>query len=260
MILDKIVSHKKEEVKSAKKVMPLDILKKKAMSLGVKSAFAAGISREGHINLIAEIKKSSPSKGIIRGDFDPLMIAWEYQQSGANAISVLTDERYFDGRIEYLKLVKERVGIPVLRKDFIVDEYQIYESAVYGADAILLISGILGDAQLKDYLAVSSAVGLDVLVEVHDDEDLSKTINAGAGIIGINNRDLETFHVDIKNTERLIGSIPKAKIIVSESGIESYEQILYLKNLGVNAVLIGETFMRANEIGKKVKEVMTGAR
>jgi indole-3-glycerol phosphate synthase len=256
MILSKIIEEKRREIDRAQKQLPLNELKEKASGIYIKSAFKKNISRRGHVNLIAEIKKSSPSKGLIRADFDPIRIALTYQASGASAISVLTDERFFDGRLEYLKQVKERVTIPVLRKDFIIDEYQIYESLVNGADALLLIAQILTQEELTKYLNLTKELGMDALVEVHNEEDVEKAVNSNAAIIGINNRDLANFDVDISTTQRLIRLIPDTKIIVSESGIETYEQVMFLKSLGVNSVLIGETLMRSENIGEKVRELI----
>jgi indole-3-glycerol phosphate synthase len=256
MILSKILEEKRREVDEAQKRISMGELKKKAEGLYISSMFKKNISRKGHVNLIAEIKKSSPSQGIIRADFDPLKIALTYYAAGASAISVLTDERFFDGKLEYLTMVKERVTIPVLRKDFIIDEYQIYESAAAGADAVLLIAQILTREELNRYAGISKDMGMDVLVEVHNEEDVDKALASPASIIGINNRDLATFNVDITTTQRLIRLVPDTKVIVSESGIETYEQVMFLKSLGVNAVLIGETFMRAENIGEKVRELM----
>lgn len=256
MILSKIIEEKKKEIDRAEKRVSLSELKEKARHISVKSTFKKFISRKGHINLIAEIKKSSPSKGVIRVDFEPVSIALTYQACGASAISVLTDERFFDGKLQYLKAVKERVTIPILRKDFIISEYQIYESAVNGADAILLITHILTQEELNRFYTLAKELGLDVLVETHNEEDIQKALNCRATIIGVNNRDLSTFSVDLANTERLVRLIPEGKVIVSESGIETYEQVMYLKSMGVNAVLIGETFMRADNIGAKVRELM----
>jgi len=256
MILSRIIEEKRHEVDRVQKKVPLNDLKEEAESLYIKSMFKKSISRKGHINLIAEIKKSSPSKGIIRGDFDPLKIALAYQAAGASAISVLTDERFFDGKLEYLKTIKELVSVPLLRKDFIIDEYQVYESAVAGADAILLIAHILTQEELNRYFCVAKELGMDVLVEVHNEEEVEKALKSHASIIGINNRDLTDFNVDISVTQRLIRLIPETKVIVSESGINSYEQVMFLKSLGVNAVLIGETFMRVENIGEKVRELM----
>lgn len=256
MLLSKIIEQKRLEVAEAKAKVPPQEVKTRAEGAYIKSTFKRNVSRKGHINLIAEIKKRSPSKGVIRPDFDPLQIALTYQASGASAISVLTDERFFDGKPEYLRTVKERVTIPVLRKDFIIDEYQVYEAAAWGADAILLIAHILTQEELNRFYSLAKDLGMDVLVEVHNEEELDKALRSHAGIIGINNRDLSNFNVDIETTQRLIHLIPENKVIVSESGISTYEEIMFLKSLGVNAVLIGETFMRADNIGDKVRELM----
>ena len=256
MILPRIIEEKRREVDSAQKNISLNRLKEEAGSVYIKSMFKKNISRKGHIHLIAEIKRSSPSKGIIRAKFDPLRIALTYQATGAAVISILTDERFFDGKLEYIKMVKKRVTIPILRKDFIIDEYQIYESAAAGADAILLIAHILTQEELNRYFGIARELGMDVLVEVHNEEEVEKALNSPATIIGINNRNLVSFEVDISVTQRLIHLIPENKIIVSESGIETYEQVMFLKSLGVNAVLIGEIFMRAKNIGEKVRELM----
>ncbi len=256
MILAKIIEEKRKEIERSERRVSLNDLKDRAKTVSVKSTFKKFISRKGRINLIAEIKKSSPSKGIIRADFDPTKIALTYQASGASAISVLTDERFFDGKLEYLRLVKSRVTIPVLRKDFIISEYQVYESAVNGADAILLIAGILTPEELNRYFGIAKELGMDVLVEVHNEEDVEKAVASHAAVIGINNRELSTFNVDLATTQRLVRLIPENKVIVSESGIETYEQVMFLKSLGVNAVLIGETFMKAEDIGAKVRELI----
>jgi len=256
MILSKIIEEKRREIDRAEKRLSLNDIKKEAESLYIRSAFKKNIARKGHINLIAEIKKSSPSKGIIRPNFDPVKIALTYQAAGAGAVSVLTDERFFDGKLEYLRKIKERITIPILRKDFIIDEYQVYESAVNGADAILLIAHILTREELKRYLDITKTLGMDALVEVHNEEEVEKALSINAPIIGINNRDLTTFNVDISVTQRLTRLLPDTKVIVSESGITSYEEVMFLKSLGVNAVLIGEIFMRTENIGEKVRELM----
>jgi indole-3-glycerol phosphate synthase len=208
------------------------------------------------MNLIAEIKKASPSKGILRGDFNPVKIAITYQANGAHAISVLTDERFFEGRLEYIKKIKEHISLPVLRKDFFIDEYQIYESVLAGADAILLICELLSTDEMRDFYRLATSLGLDVIVEAHNEEDLDKALAIDAAIIGINNRDLHTFKVDITTTQRLIRLVPPGKIIVSESGIKQYEDIMFLKSLGVNAVLIGEAFMETDDIASKMRQIM----
>ncbi|MDD5495734.1 MAG: indole-3-glycerol phosphate synthase TrpC [Candidatus Omnitrophica bacterium] len=256
MILARIIEEKKRVVEEAKRTRPEDDVIKEARATCVKSSFKKNISRPHHINLIAEIKKASPSRGILRGDFNPAKIAITYQANGASAVSVLTDERFFEGRLEYIKKIKENISLPVLRKDFIIDEYQIYESAAGGADAILLISEILSVNELAKFYNLATTLGLDALVEIHNEEDLEKAVAAGAAIIGINNRDLHTFKVDITVTQKLIRLIPQNKVIVSESGIKSYEDVMFLKSLGVNAVLIGEAFMEAEDIAAKMREIM----
>jgi indole-3-glycerol phosphate synthase len=256
MILSRIIEEKRKELDRAQSDVPLNVLKKAAESIYIKSSFKKNISRKGHINLIAEIKRSSPSQGVIRNDMDPVRISLAYNAAGASAISVLTDERFFDGKLEYIKMVKDRVTIPVLRKDFIIDEYQVYQSAAAGADAILLIANILTQEELSRYYSLARDLGMDVLMEVHNAEEVEKALSTPATIIGINNRDLTDFNVDISVTQQLIRLIPENKIIVSESGIETYEQVMFLKSLGVNAVLIGETFMRAENIGEKVRDLI----
>lgn len=256
MILSRIIEDKRRTVDEAKRVKPQEALVKEVAHAYIKSAFKRNISRPHHVNLIAEIKKASPSKGILRGDFNPAKIAVTYQANGASAISVLTDERFFEGKLEHVKLVKERVTLPVLRKDFIIDEYQIYETAVSGADAMLLIAELLSKDEMKRFYDIATGLGLDVLVEAHNEEDLGKALAIDAEIIGINNRDLHTFKVDLGVTQKLIRHIPPNKVIVAESGIKTYEDMMFLKSLGVNAVLIGEAFMEAEDIGAKMRELL----
>lgn len=254
-ILDEIVFYKKESLEKQKRIVSLDVLKKGISNLEQTRDFAKAISGKG-ISIIAEIKKASPSKGIIRKDFDPVQIARIYEENGAKAISVLTEEKYFLGSIDYLKQVKDVVKLPILRKDFIFDEYQIYEARVKGADAALLIAGILDKNKLKDFLDLSRSLGMSCLVEVHNKEELDKVLSTGAKIIGINNRDLKTFKTDINTTIELIKDIPSDKIVVSESGINTHEDVLRLKDVGVKAFLIGEALMREKDIGKKIRELM----
>ena len=256
MIISRIIEEKRKVVDEAKRAKPLDDLVKEIRSLSVKSSFKKNISRPHHINLIAEIKKASPSKGILRGDFNPVKIAITYQAGGASAISVLTDERFFEGRLEYIPKVRGNVSIPILRKDFFIDEYQIYETVASGAEAILLIPEILSMAQISKFYNLATELGLDCLVEVHSEEDIEKALAIGASIIGINNRDLHTFKVDLGVTQRLVRLIPQNKVIVSESGIKSYEDIMFLKSLGINAVLVGEAFMESDDIAAKIREMM----
>lgn len=256
MILSRIIEEKRRIVEEAKRARGQEGLMREIKSLSVKSQFKKNISRPHHINLIAEIKKASPSKGILRGDFNPVKIAMTYQANGASAISVLTDERFFEGKLDHIIKVKESVSIPILRKDFFIDEYQIYETVAAGADAILLICEILSIAEITKFYNLATELGLDCLVEVHSEEDIEKALAVDASIIGINNRDLHTFKVDLGVTQRLIRLIPQNKVIVSESGIKCYEDIMFLRSLGVNAVLIGEAFMEADDIASKMREMM----
>jgi indole-3-glycerol phosphate synthase len=256
MILSRIIEEKRKMVDEAKRAKPQEDLMREIKNLSVKSSFKKNISRPHHVNLIAEIKKASPSKGILRGDFNPVKIAITYQANGASAISVLTDERFFEGRLEYIPKVKENVSVPILRKDFFIDEYQIYETVACGAEAILLIPEILSMAEMTRFYNLATELGLDCLVEVHNEEDIEKALAIGASIIGINNRDLHTFKVDLAVTQRLIRLIPQNKVIVSESGIKSYEDVMFLKSLGINAVLVGEAFMEADDIAAKMREMM----
>ncbi|MCX7661953.1 MAG: indole-3-glycerol phosphate synthase TrpC, partial [Candidatus Omnitrophica bacterium] len=215
------------------------------------------IVQKNKISLIAEIKKASPSSGIIRENFSPSEIARDYTQAGAQAISVLTEEEYFFGSIQHLREVREATNLPLLRKDFIFDKYQVYESCYFGADAILLIAEILSQEKLLELYRLAKELNLDCLVEAHTEKALKKILKIKEiENIGINNRNLSTLEVDLKTTERLYPLIPKEKIVVVESGIKSYRDLLFLKILGVKAVLIGEALMRAENIKEKVKEFL----
>lgn len=244
MILDDIVKYKKMQLEEQKKLKPIDMLIEQCAKIDT-SDFNGALSKKG-ISIIAEIKKASPSKGVIKKNFNPVKIAEIYDKIGVDAISVLTERHFFKGKDEYINDVKTITTKPVLRKDFIIEEYQIYESKVLGADAILLIVSIVGN-HLKDLYGTAKGIGLDCLVEVHDRKELDIALDARCEIIGINNRDLKSFEVDLSTTENLIKYIPEYKTIVSESGIKSASDIKYLKSLGVDAVLIGETFMRIVE-------------
>ncbi|MFH0754981.1 MAG: indole-3-glycerol phosphate synthase TrpC [Candidatus Omnitrophota bacterium] len=222
------------------------------------SLFRKAISRQGQINLIAEIKKASPSKGIIRTDFNVEQLASVYEQAGVAAMSILTEEDYFLGKPAYLKQVSEKFNTPTLMKDFIIDEGQIYEARYCGASAVLLIVAALTDGQLSRLLAVAHRLDLDCLVEVHDDVELERAIISGAQIIGINNRDLRSFKVDLGISERLIPRIPKDRVVVAESGITSHAEVQRLQKAGAHAVLIGETFLQEKDVVRKIKEVMLG--
>ncbi len=255
MILDKIIKKTKEDIKRRKKEFPLDWLGRSLaynpfVPRPVEKALRSTL--ENPYRIIAEVKKASPSKGVIREDFDPIYIAKEYQKGGADAVSVLTEPHFFQGNIEYLTQIRRYVPMPILRKDFIIDKYQLVEALVYGADFVLLIAKALSRKELKELLEYTWHLGMEALVEIHDKKDLIKAIFAGANIIGINHRNLETFEIDMSLSEKLIPLIPKGKIIVAESGIHSHEQVVMLHKIGVDAFLIGEHFMRQNDIADTV--------
>lgn len=222
------------------------------------SIFRKCISVPGKINLIAEIKKASPSRGLIRDDFSPESLAAAYEHSGAAAISVLTEEKYFLGKPEYLRLVGGKTRLPLLMKDFVIDELQIYEGRYLGASAVLLIMAVLPDQRVRELMACAHRLDLDVLVEVHNETELHRAIDLGVEIIGINNRDLHTFCVDVANSERMIPLVPADRVVVAESGISSHAEILRLKQAGAHAVLIGETFLKERDVARKIKDVMYG--
>jgi indole-3-glycerol phosphate synthase len=254
-ILDEIVSKKRQDIKQKKRDLPLAALKERISEREATRDFKHALSGEG-IKLIAEIKKASPSKGILCPEFNPLALAKTYNQSGAAAISILTEVNHFQGSIDYLDLVREEVNIPLLRKDFIIDEYQVYESAAFGADALLLITAILSQEQIKKLLSLSRGLGLGCLVEVHNENEMEGALISGAEIIGINNRDLNTFVVDINTTRLLRPLVPEGRIVVSESGISNREDIKKMRDWGVNAVLVGEALVTAASIPSKMKELV----
>ncbi len=256
MILDEIVAHKKEELAGTKRRTPLADVKARARDAGPVRGFGAALATGGGIRLIAEVKKASPSKGVIRQDFDPLAIAEVYASSGASCLSVLTEAKYFQGDLAYLGAIRRSVGLPLLRKDFIVDEYQVVEARAAGADAILLIAACLEHRQLEDYLGAAADLGLDVLVESHTGKELDRSLRAGARIVGINNRDLATFRVSLQTTFDLLRDIPEERTVVSESGIGTRDDVARLERAGVDAVLVGESLMREKDIGKKVRELL----
>jgi len=255
MILDEIIKHKKEELAETKRRVPFSEVRARASETGPSRGFGKALSRTG-IRLIAEVKKASPSKGVIRERFDPVAIARVYEESGAACISVLTEEKFFQGRLEYLDLLRTAVSLPLLRKDFIVDEYQIYEARAAGADAVLLIAACLEKDRIIDYLGMAGQLGLDVLVESHTYRELDKSLLAGAMLVGINNRDLATFDVSLRTTLDLMKDIPDDRTVVSESGIKTREDVTALEKAGVDAILVGESLMREKDIGKKVKELL----
>ena len=255
-ILKEIVQKKKERILLAKQNISEEELKTQVKDLPQTRPFIEAINKPRQISLIAEIKKASPSSGIIRQDFNPQEIAKVYQACGVSALSILTEEDFFQGNISFIYEVKSIVNLPVLRKDFILEPYQVYESRFFGADAILLIADLLSKEKLTELMQLADSLGLDYLVEVHTEKELKRVLGLKVPLIGINNRDLHTLEVDFKTTERLFLLIPKDKSVVVESGIKNHQDVLFLKILGVSAVLIGQAFMEAQDIKKKVEEIM----
>ncbi|KPJ65764.1 hypothetical protein AMJ44_09515 [candidate division WOR-1 bacterium DG_54_3] len=257
MILDDIIFNKRQEVTSLKVLLSGKDPRKLAKDLPKPRDFMKAF-RKGKFSLIAEIKKASPSAGIIREDLNPISLAKTYEECGASAISVLTDEKFFQGKLEHLKAAKDSTTIPILRKDFIIDDSQVYESRIAGADAILLIARVLEEADLSGLIKLAESLGMQALVEVHNTEEVERVLKAGAKLIGINNRDLDTFKVDLKTTLQLMQKFPKLKdrIVISESGIERHEDVETLKGAGVSGVLIGESLLRSRNIPAKVKELL----
>jgi len=256
MILNEIINFKKKELAETKRRLPLPEVKALALDSEAVRAFDNSISGNDRIGLIAEVKKASPSKGVILEDFDPVKIAKIYERSGASCISVLTEQKYFQGKLAHLMEIRKAVQLPLLRKDFIIDEYQIFESRGVGADAILLISACLDKQQIVDYMGIARQLKLAVLVESHTYQELDKALLAGAMTLGINNRDLRTFKVDLRTTLDLLKDIPDSCTVVSESGISTREDVVTLQQAGVDAILVGESLMREKDIGNKIKEIL----
>jgi indole-3-glycerol phosphate synthase len=257
MILDQIVAHKKQELAVSQRNLPLADLRRIALAERSPVDFASALRGDG-IKLIAEVKKASPSRGVIRADFDPVEIAQIYASNGASAISVLTESKYFEGSLNHLKNIKTALGktLPLLRKDFIFDPYQIYESRACGADSLLLIVAILSPRPLAELIGLTRQLGMECLVEVHNEAELEIALKSSARIIGVNNRDLSTFTVDINTTRHLRPLIPADRTVVSESGIKDRADMARLRQWGVDAVLIGEALMSAPDIAAKMKELL----
>jgi len=254
-ILDDLAGYAKERTEENKRKLPLAVLKCRVGEMPKGDfAFEKALRKDG-ISFICECKKASPSKGLIAGDFPYLKIAKEYEDAGADCVSVLTEPKWFLGRDEYLKEIAANVSIPCLRKDFTVDEYMIYEAKMLGASAVLLICSILSKEQLKEYREISDSLGLSSLVEAHDGKEIETAIDAGARIIGVNNRNLKDFTVDTDNSRRLRELIPSNILFVSESGVKTKEDVDRLRTIGADAVLVGETLMRAEDKKKKLAEL-----
>jgi indole-3-glycerol phosphate synthase len=246
-ILDTIVEHKWAEIAAARAAVPEAELDRRAAALPPARDFAAALLRPG-VRVIAEVKKASPSAGVIRPDFHPVAVARAYEQGGADCLSVLTDEHFFQGRLSHLTAARDVTRLPALRKEFVLDRYQLVEARTAGADAVLLIAEILPGDRLKTLFDQATALGLYVLVELHDADQLPRVIDCGAKLIGINNRDLRTFHTSLDHTLELLPKVPAGRAVISESGIKSHADLTRLEAAGVKGVLVGESLMRAPDI------------
>jgi indole-3-glycerol phosphate synthase len=255
-ILDQIVAAKRDEIVRAKVAVPETQLRERLAHAPAVRDFLAAVSRPGPIHLIAEVKKASPSKGVIRADFDPVAVARTYQEHGAACLSVLTDAPYFQGSLDYLRRVRETVALPVLRKDFVIDSYQVVEARAAGADAVLLIAECLDDDALARLHEAVVGLGMTPLVELYEPENLPRVLRIGARLIGVNNRNLRTFQVDLEHTVRLRREIPSDRVVVGESGIRTRDDALRLEQAGVHAMLVGESLMASPDLGAAVDRLL----
>lgn len=260
-VLEKIMEKKRDEIAEAKSLCPASELEKQLASAPEPRGFAEALrtkSQKTGMALIAEVKKASPSAGVIKADFDPVGTALTYERGGASCLSVLTDVHFFQGSLEYLKAVHAAVKIPVLRKDFMLDRYQVLEARAAGADCILLIAECLDDCGLRDLYFYAHELGMDVLIEIYDPENLDRVLKLEPELLGINNRDLRTFVVDLEHSIRLGANVPKSSLLVSESGIRDGSDVERLKKGGCRAILVGETLMKSGNIEAKIHELMGG--
>lgn len=257
-ILDSILAHKQGEVQTRRAALPLAEVQARAKDAPPPRNFLAALQtpKRGRVALIAEVKKASPSAGIIRPDFDPVQIARAYENAGAACLSVLTEEKFFQGHDDYLKAVLDAVAIPIIRKDFVVSDWQIYESRALGADAVLLIVAALSPTQIKDYAVLASELGMAALIEVHTEAEMQVALNAGAALIGINSRDLKTFVTDLGTVARLAAMVPAGVTLVAESGLKTPADVHQVADAGAKAILVGETLMRSADIGAAVRELL----
>lgn len=255
-ILDKIVATKLSEIAAAQATRPEAELRARLADAGPARDFFAALAADGPIKLIAEVKKASPSAGVIRPDFDPVDIARTYESHGATCLSVLTDEPYFQGRLEYLEQIRAAVTLPVLRKDFILDTYQLVEARVAGADAVLLIAECLDDCNLRKLFNEAVELGMTPLVELYEPENLPRVLEAGATLVGVNNRNLHTFEVDLDHTLRMREQVPAECLLVGESGIRTHADVQKLSAAGVDAILVGESLTREPDIGAAVDRLL----
>jgi indole-3-glycerol phosphate synthase len=255
-VLDKIVATKRREIDEARRRVPEAELRRRLAEAPPPRDFFAALARPGAIRLIAEVKKASPSAGVIREDFDPVAIAKTYEAHGAACISVLTDEPYFQGRLEYLTQVRAAVALPVLRKDFILDSYQLLEARAAGADAVLLIAECLDDCMLRKLHNETIDLGMTPLVELYEPENLQRVLDAGATLVGVNNRDLRTFTVNLEHTLRLRPNVSANCVMVSESGVKTHADVQRLQAAGIDAILVGESLMHEPDIGAAVDRLL----
>lgn len=255
-ILDEIIQHKRSEVSAARARIPLSQILAQLEFAPPPRGFLSALQTAVAPALIAEVKKASPSAGLIRADFDPVQIALTYESAGAACLSVLTDEHYFQGHLDFLRRIRQHVGIPVMRKEFVIDRYQIAEARAAGADCVLLIAECLNDAELHDLYGYCRELGMDALIELYDRENVPRVLKTGATLIGINNRDLRSFHTSLEHTFQLKQIIPDDVLLVSESGIRCHDDILRLRQAGVGAVLVGETLMKQHDIAQAVRDLM----
>jgi indole-3-glycerol phosphate synthase len=256
-ILREIVAHKRDEVESAKQLRPAEDLEALVAEAPAARGFADALAAQSPIGLIAEVKRASPSAGVMRTDFDPVAIATAYERYGATCISVLTDEKYFHGSLEHLRAVRQFVGLPILRKDFFIDRYQVLEARAAGADCILLIAECLDDCRMRDLYFYASELGMDALIELYDAENLDRVLKLEPALVGINNRNLRTFVTDLAHTIELAPRIVPSALLVSESGIRVQSDVHRLRSSGVRAILVGETLMRADDIESKIHELLS---
>jgi indole-3-glycerol phosphate synthase len=255
-VLARIVAHKQTEVAAAKAACPVEELQNRLAAAPPVRDFVAALRAAPGIGLIAEVKKASPSAGIIREDFDPVQIACAYEVAGASCLSVLTDEKFFQGHLDFLRAVRQAVGIPVLRKDFLIDPYQVLEARVAGADAVLLIAECLEDRQLRTLYEATISLGMTALIEIYEPANLDRILPLNPPLIGVNNRDLRSFVTDLDQTLRIQPRVPAGTLLVSESGIKSRADVDRLRSHGVGAILVGETLMRSADIGAAVRELV----
>ncbi len=255
-VLERIMEHKRGEVAEARRRCPVEALTEQAQQAPPVQDFVAALRSAPWMGLIAEVKKASPSAGVIKADFDPVSIATQYQAAGANCLSVLTDEHFFQGHLDYLKAIRQTVTAPLLRKDFFLDRYQVLEARAAGADCILLIAECLSDCELRDLYFYASELGMECLIEIYDPENLDRVLKLEPPLVGINNRDLRSFDVSLNQTISLADRVPPETLLVSESGIKTRADVELLKSHRVGAILVGETLMRSGDIAAGVRELV----